>query len=324
MRAWLFLVMIATLGSPAWAQTLGFARIEARTTWQEQQDTRWEKRAYYSGLIKLSPNDRKSKARLMSYFNEGVVQPMGKRSIKLEYTDADITIFPVGYTYKDAKQGNEDLAGHQRVDQRNGTAIYSFVWNPASTTANEKTAQPKRVWAAKPGPAGESAPFAIMDKSGAQTTTGPSQSKEQIWAYCAIDVRGKDKKGQPFLRQYVSEIVPISRKDYDAYYTVAESEIKKTIWKYFASTVVEGAKARGEVIEQPYDSSIEYGCNVDSYGGSWRYREKSLLAQPRQTIMDFAKQTNKALYIFRWDPSGANAAKDLAREKARKGAALPK
>lgn len=323
MRAWLFLVMIAALAGPAAAQTLGFARIEVRASWQEQKDTRWEKRAYYSGLIKLDPNDRKSKARLISYFNEGVVAPMKKRSIKLEYSDADIAIMPVGYNYKDARQGNEDLAGHQGVDKRNGTAIYTFIWNPKSTTANEKTAQPKRAWAAKPGPVDESAPFTILDKSAAQTAAGASQSKEQIWAYCAIDVRGKDKKGQPFHRQYVSEIVPMSRKIYDTHYTAAESEIKKIVWKYFAATVVEGAKARGEVIDQPYDSGIEYGCNVDSYGGSWRYREKSLLAQPRQTIMDYAKQTNKALYMFRWDPSSANAQKDLAREKARKGPGLP-
>src|SRR5262249_749861 len=126
-------------------------------------------------------------------------------------------------------------------------------------------------------------------------------------------------------RVYVSEIteVPLSEfKKFDH----NQEEFKSHIREYFVATVIAAGKARGEEISEPDDYSIagivckftvESYVKSDFYTTGYRYKDKSALDEPLKEQLDYAKDSSRPVYYFRWDPTGKNVKTDLERESKR-------
>lgn len=169
----------------------------------------------------------------------------------------------------------------------------------------------------------------VKEEPSSKTETQTTQTQKQIWGFAVLQVRVRNKQGKEFSRTYVSEIVPVTRADYNAFYNTDERFIKPRIWEYFAATVAAAAKERGEEIEEPYDGSIQYKFSLETTGNdvgvgeAYRFQPKSVLEEPRKREIDYAKQSNRAVFFFHWETSGKNVEDNLEKERNRKSAELP-
>ena len=310
-----------------------WARLEVRASWTEKGQKRYETRAYYSNIIEVSnaeSSNRHIKGNLIQYFNQGIVEQLKARGIEINYYESDVAVYPRNASYNSRQEAEQEVNGRMDVDRSNERAIYTFVWKYNATNVSEDITQPKRIYSVKPAPASEATKVA-PDIAGreakaqaardAEKEAEAAQQQKMIWGYATLNVSVR-KTGREFSRTYVSEIAPVSRADYNAYYNTDERFIKPRIWEYFAATVVAAAKERGEEIQEPYDSSISYKFSLATTGSEreenyYQFQPKSVLEEPRQSAIDYEKQSSRPVFFFRWDPSGKNAAQDLQREKAR-------
>lgn len=310
-----------------------WARVEVRTSWTDNGEKKYENRVYYSNISQMdSARDYRQKENFINYFNDGIVEPMKGRGIELDYYDSDVEIYPLTTSYDSLEEAQKQMNDRLDVDKHNENAIYTFIWKYNGTATGEETTQPKRVFSIKPAPSIENTKAAsnnnAAERQSKQKTQQQenelAQQKKEIWGYAILNVRVKNSKGEEFSRTYVSEIAPVTRNDYNAYYNTDERFIKPRIWEYFEKTVVQAAKSRGEEIEEPYDSSIMYKFTLDrdANGNPW-FKPKSILEEPLTREISYAKESSHQVFYFRWDTSGKNIATDLQREMKRSSAELP-
>lgn len=309
--------------------TIGYdwARIEVRASWEENGEKKYETRVYFSNVNPYQTGDAKMVENLWKYFNDGVAEPMKTRGIELKFYESDIKIYPFSYSYETVAEAEKERSEKMEADKANQYAsIYTFVWKYNSSATGEEMTQPKRVFSFKPAPSMENMKVGSNNnaadreakKNAEKKEYETSQQQKQIWGYAILKVRVKNPKGEEFTRIYVSEIAPVTRDDYNAYYNTDERYIKPRIWEYFAATVVAAAKKRGEEIEEPYDSSImfQFSLDRDVNGQPW-FKPKSVLDEPRTREITYAKDDQRQVFYFNWDPSGKNIQADLQREMKR-------
>lgn len=304
-----------------------WARTEVRTSWVENGEKKYETRVYYSNISRMnSAGDLRVKTNFIDYFNDGVVQPLNARGIEVSYYESDVQIFPLTTSYDSLEEAQAQMNNRLGVDKSNERAIYTFIWNYNGTATGEDTTQPKRVFSVKPAPSIESTIVASNNNAAEREAKQQAekreneiaQQKKEIWGFVILNVRVRTANGDEFSRTYVSEIAPVTRNDYNAYYNTDERFIKPRIWDYFAATVVMAAKTRGEEIQEPYDSSISYKFSLDrdTSGNPW-FKPKSVLEEPRQREIGYAKDSSRPVFFFRWDTSGKDIQTDLQREMRR-------
>lgn len=177
----------------------------------------------------------------------------------------------------------------------------------------------------------ENANNSIKTQNSKSSSTNAVNGKP-IWGFAAMTVQVRDKFGKQFSRVYVSEIAEVSDKFYKSKYNTDPSNFKPFISKYFKETVIAAAKERGEEVSEPDDYSlvgmtvkfsVESYIKEDFYTTAYRYNAKSTLDAPRQEQVDYAKNANRQLYFFNWDPSGKNIQADLEKERKRTSGELP-
>lgn len=303
-----------------------FARIEVNSSWQEKNEEKHESRAYYSNIIPYTIGDSKMVENLALYFEDGIVTPMKARGIEIDFYDSDITVFPYSYSYETVEEAQKEMDERMDTDKYNQTTIYSFVWKYNQAATGEEMTQPKRIFSVKPAPSIENTKVApnnnaaerIAKQKAEKQENEIAQQQKQIWGFAILNVRVRNSKGEEFSRTYVSEVAPVTRDDYNAFYNTDERFIKPRIWDYFNATVVQAAKVRGEEIQEPYDSSIIFKFSLDRDGNlNPLFRPKSVLDEPRQREIGYAKDSSRPVFYFRWDTSGKNSQADLQKELKR-------
>jgi hypothetical protein len=309
-----------------------FARIEVRSSWEEKGEKVNEFRVYYSNISPYQSGDTRMIANLAEYFTDGVVTPQASRGIELEFYDSDITIYPASYAFETVQEAQKAMDERMESDKSNKTTIYTFVWKYNESATGEATTQPKRIFSVKSAPGIENTKAQSNNDASEREALKQKEKQEneiaqqnkEIWGFALIKVRVRNAKGEEFSRTYVSEISPVTRDDYNAFYNTDERIIKPRIWEYFAATVVAAAKARGEKIEEPDGSSIMYKFSLDRDSDlKPLFLPKKVLDEPRTREIGYAKDSSRPVFYFRWDSSGKNVRADLQREIKRNGSALP-
>jgi len=311
----------------AGAGSYQWARVEVRVSWEEKGDEKHETRVYYSNIsLNNSSGDLRQEKNFIDYFDDGIVAPMKARGIELEYYDSDVEIYPLTVPYDSLEEAQKQMNDQLEIDKSNEFAIYTFIWKYNAAATGEGTTQPKRVFSVRPAPASENTKVAANNNAAEREAKQQAEKREnelaqqqkQIWGFTILKVRVKNRAGQEFTRVYVSEIAPVSRDDYNAFYNTDQRIIIPRIWEYFAATVVKAARQRGEEIEEPYDSSIMYQFSLDRDADlKPLFRPKTVLDEPRTREIGYAKDDGRPVFYFRWDPSGKNTAADLQKEMNR-------
>lgn len=147
---------------------------------------------------------------------------------------------------------------------------------------------------------------------------------QTVWMVCSFDTssisKGKDGREKFERRFYVSGLVSMSKEDFLAADSTG-NRIEGVCGDYLDKTVNKAADARGERLDT--SGSLKVIRNIELSGediGSpnpYNFAPKEKIEKLRDEKIKEAKDANRVIYTFNWDPTGNNEADDLANETKR-------
>lgn len=149
-----------------------------------------------------------------------------------------------------------------------------------------------------------------------------SASAQTVWVACTYDTSSIYKKNNKEMferRLYTSGIMSLSKEEYFA--LTKEDQIETACGNYLDKTVNQAAAARGEKLDP--GGTLKVIKNIELSGedlGSpnpYMYGPKEAIEKKLADDIKEAKDFNRVIYTFNWDPTGANEAADLANEMKR-------
>lgn len=147
---------------------------------------------------------------------------------------------------------------------------------------------------------------------------------QTVWVVCTFDTssvfKGKDGRDKFERRFYVSDLVSMSKEDFLA----ADGDgdrIEGVCGDYLDKTVSKAATARGERLD--ISGTLKVIRNIELSGedaggpNPYNFATKEAIEKKRDESIEEAKDANRIIYTFNWDPSSANEAADLENEMKR-------
>lgn len=156
--------------------------------------------------------------------------------------------------------------------------------------------------------------------TGAQSAA--AQSAQTVWAVCTFDTSSVSKVNnrEKFERRlYVSNLISLSKEEYFA--LTKNDQIESACGDYLDKTVNQAAAERGEKLDP--GGTLKVIKNIELSGediGSpnpYTYGPKEAIEKKLADDIKEAKNFNRVIYSFNWDPTGKNEAADLANEMKR-------
>lgn len=149
-----------------------------------------------------------------------------------------------------------------------------------------------------------------------------AQSAQTVWAICTFDTSSVSKVNnrEKFERRlYVSNLISLSKEEYFA--LTQNDQIEAACGDYLDKTVNKAAEGRGEKLDP--GGTLKVIKNIELSGediGSpnpYTYGPKEAIEKKLADDIKEAKNFNRVIYTFNWDPTGKNEAADLANEMKR-------
>lgn len=147
---------------------------------------------------------------------------------------------------------------------------------------------------------------------------------QTVWVVCSFDTssvsKGKDGREKFERRFYVTDLISISK---EAFLAADETgnRIEGVCGDYLDKTVNKAATARGERLDT--SGTLRVRRNIELSGedaggpNPYNFAPKEKIEKLRDDDIKEAKDANRVIYTFNWDPSGANEAADLEKEMKR-------
>jgi hypothetical protein len=148
-----------------------------------------------------------------------------------------------------------------------------------------------------------------------------AQSAQTVWLVCTFDTssisKGADNREKFERRFYVSNLVSMSKEDFLAIDSTGD-RIEGVCGDYLEKTVIKAATARGERIDT--SGTLKVIRNIELSGedaggpNPYNFAPKEEIEKKRAEQVKEAKDANRVIHAFNWDPTGAKEADDLANE----------
>jgi hypothetical protein len=161
--------------------------------------------------------------------------------------------------------------------------------------------------------------------AGIVTGAGMVNARAQtVWLVCHFDTsaiwKGQDGRQKFERRLYVSSLVSMSKADY-LRIDSSGNRIEGLCGDYLEKTVVKAATARGERLDT--SGSLKIIRNIELSGedaGSanpYNFAPKEKIESLRDEAIKDAREANRIIYTFNWDPSNKSEQADAENEMKR-------
>lgn len=147
---------------------------------------------------------------------------------------------------------------------------------------------------------------------------------QTVWLVCTFDTssisKGKDGKEKFERRFYVTDAISMSKEEFLKIDSTGD-RIEGLCADYLDKTVNKAAQARGERLDP--GGTLKVIRNIELSGedaggpNPYNFAPKDVVVKKRDEQIKEAKDANRVIYTFNWDPSYVNETTDLDKEMKR-------